>query len=522
MVALSYRGIFFYNLLGFLFFTIIFFLPFIFETNDDNKMMMLVSGSHSGTPDGYAVFLHPLLSEFLAGLYKLTTNVPWYPLLWFLFFYLAYLAWVKVVFKKTSSNPIRLLFVLAFLLFAFQSLFYLQFTVVAGVLGFSGFLLIMIKYQGVKIPKREMFLGYFLCLLSILVRKESFFLFAVGHAIIAFLEFGLKPSIKILWNERRIIGLIVLLLVFTPVYENLKGYQNYVEFNTARSNLLDHPVLYNLEVDQDLQPDLYFFKNWYFRDNPAIDINFLVKWKNKLDALLLEKDHVKHSLNFFWSESQNNKFISYLGLLYLYMIFAAGGTVRKKVAFLSLWTVVIFILNYFYLVHARVQSIIILQILGIAIFLYNDAHAIKIGNRLTLTALFLLGSLFHVRNIYAGIVERSIKKRALEELVVYIPENGIFYMDWRSWNVRHLDPKTIQKHDKRMFSLGWDSYHPADILLLKSKGYDNLLDIREFYYLHSVKEELLILPNYMMYLQDKEFQSTVVAKNQFFELIYFN
>src|SRR5690606_31488715 len=100
-----------------------------------------------------------------------------------------------------------------------------------------------------------------------------------------------------------------------------------------------------------------------------------------------------------------------LGLLYLYMIFAAGGTVRKKVAFLSLWTVEIFILNYFYLVHARVQSIIILQILGIAIFLYNDAHAIKIGNRLALTALFLLGSLYHVRNIYAGIAERSIKKR---------------------------------------------------------------------------------------------------------------
>jgi hypothetical protein len=506
---------------GFLY-AVIFFLPFIFETNDDNKMMMLVSGSHSGTPEGYAVFLHPLLSEFLAGLYKLTTNVPWYPLLWFVFFYLAYLAWVKVVFKKTSSKPIRLLFVLAFLSFALQSLFYLQFTVVAGVLGFSGILLILIKYQGVKISNHEMVLGYFLCLLSILVRKESFFLFAVGYSIIAFLEFGLKRGVKILWNERRMIGVIVLLLVFTPVYENLKGYQNYVEFNTARSKLLDHPVLYNLEVDQDLQPDLYFFKNWYFRDNPAIDINFLVKWKNKLDTLFLEQDHVKHSLNFFWSESQNNKFISYLGLLYLCMIFATRGTVRKKVAFLSIWTVVIFILNYFYLVHARVQSLIVLQILGITVFLYREAPAIKLGNRIILTALFLLGSLFHVRNIYAGIAERSIKKQALEELVVYIPENGTFFMDWRSWNVRHLDPKTIQKHDKRMFSLGWDSYHPADILLLKSKGYDNLRDISEFYYLHSVEEERLILPNYMMYLKDKAFKSTVVAKNQFFELIYFN
>jgi len=73
-----------------------------------------------------------------------------------------------------------------------------------------------------------------------------------------------------------------------------------------------------------------------------------------------------------------------------------------------------------------------------------------------------------------------------------------------------------------MFSLGWDSYHPADIRLLKRKGYDSLCEVKEFYYLHSVKEERLILPNYMMYLQGKELQSTVVAKNQFFELIYFN
>src|SRR5690606_39658298 len=79
--------------------------PFIFETNDDTKMMMLVSGMFSGVPEDYGVFIHPLLSLFLSELYALNAAVPWYPLIWFAFVFMAYVGWVKAVFASVLSLP---------------------------------------------------------------------------------------------------------------------------------------------------------------------------------------------------------------------------------------------------------------------------------------------------------------------------------------------------------------------------------------------------------------------------------
>lgn len=65
-----------YYLAGAALFIVAFASPFIFETNDDTRMMMLVSGTFSGAPGDYAVFIHPLLSLFLSKLYALNAELP--------------------------------------------------------------------------------------------------------------------------------------------------------------------------------------------------------------------------------------------------------------------------------------------------------------------------------------------------------------------------------------------------------------------------------------------------------------
>src|SRR5690606_27825638 len=55
-----------YYSVGAALFIVAFASPFIFETNDDSKMMMLVSGTFSGVPEDYGVFIHPLLSLFFS------------------------------------------------------------------------------------------------------------------------------------------------------------------------------------------------------------------------------------------------------------------------------------------------------------------------------------------------------------------------------------------------------------------------------------------------------------------------
>ena len=517
------NGIVLYYIFGLFVFVAIFFLPFIFETNDDTKMMMFVSGGFSGFPESYAVYIHPLLSHFLAFLYGLPVQLPWYPLFWFLFFYLSYSGYLKVIFGKVDDALSRFLFIVAFLVFVIHSLFYLQFTVVAGVLAFSGYLLILTYYQGFKISTHELWLGYFLCFLAILVRRESFYLFTIGFGIVALIHFGWREVLGILSREKFLLLGLLLVVLSVPLYEKLMGYQDYILFNVARHKVLDHPVLHRINIVEDLQPDLFFFKGWYFRDNPSVTLTTLHQWKEWLDSFYFEMDHLRYTVNFFLFEVGLNRFVVFLGLLYIIICFFRRPEKRiisNGLIFLGCWTLLAFILNYFYMIHARVQSILVLMILGAAVSLYQNG-CLKPRAAILISTSFIAALVFHLGNVWAGVEGRSQQQRLINEMVVFIPEDAVYFMDWRSWNVRHLDPKKLHHFDLRLLSLGWGSYHPADRRLLESKGFKKLQDIENFYYIHAKVEEDLRLPEYMGHLQKEKFRSHTVAENISFRLIYY-
>lgn len=502
-------------------FIVAFASPFIFETNDDTKMMMLVSGTFSGVPGDYGVFIHPLLSLFLSELYKLYAGLPWYPLTWFVFVFMAYVVWVKAVCTKVASIPNQLLLVFAMICFLLQSLFYLQFTVVAGLLALSGYVLLLSHFQGSRLSRSDIWLGSGLCLLSLLVRKESFFMFTVAFGLLFLVKFGWKNVGKILLARKWLIFAAFLLLLFTPFYEKLSGYQDYMTFNAVRAKVIDHPVLSYLPLDEESNPDLYYTKNWHFRDNPAVTVATLKEWKNQLDEGLWSVEHVRQSASFFWYEINNNKYISFLGLVYLFILFMVGGKASEKVIFLMIWLMIIALLNHFYLVHPRVQSLIFLLPLGVALLFYKNSEPLSDRLCTVLIALFVIVFIIHGINIRKGIEQRRQTVEVYKELENLIPEDEIFLLDWRSWNVKHLDPKKMKQQDPRLFALGWQTYHPADIRLLRDKGYDRLQEIESFYYLHSIEEENPLFPAYMQHLQDKAFRPTLIAKNDLFELLYY-
>ena len=49
-------------------------------TNDDFRMMTIVSGAYTGTPSADIVFMRYPIGLFLSALYRITTAVPWYGL----------------------------------------------------------------------------------------------------------------------------------------------------------------------------------------------------------------------------------------------------------------------------------------------------------------------------------------------------------------------------------------------------------------------------------------------------------
>jgi hypothetical protein len=360
-----------------------------------------------------------------------------------------------------------------------------------------------------------------LCLLSLMVRKESFFMFTVGFGLLFLVKFGWKHAGKILLTRKWLILGAFLLVLFTPFYEKLSGYQDYVTFNTARAKVLDHPVLSYLPLEEESSPDLYYAKNWHFRDNPAVTVATLKDWKKQLDKGLWTFEHVRQSALFFWYEITNNKYISFLGLVYLFTLFKVGGKAKEKVIFLIIWLLIIAALNHFYLVHSRVQSIIFLLPLGVALLFYENSAPLSNRFCTVLIALFSLVFIIHGVNIRKGIELRKQVSQVYKELENLIPHDEIFFLDWRSWNVKHLDPKKMRKQDPRLFALGWQTYHPADIQLLRDKGFDKIQEIPSFYYLHSIEEENPLFPAYMEYLQDKAFRPTLIGKNDLFELLYY-
>lgn len=113
--------------------------PFIYQTNDDLFLKMIVSGEMTGTPDPRMFYLSYPAGLLLSGLYRLSPQLPWYGLL-FCFTIGLTMAVILYSLLKREKNPvIRLLTIVLFCLFSYGFLFLhiaeLQFTTVTTMAG---------------------------------------------------------------------------------------------------------------------------------------------------------------------------------------------------------------------------------------------------------------------------------------------------------------------------------------------------------------------------------------------------
>lgn len=113
--------------------------PFIYQTNDDLFLKMIVSGEMTGTPDPRMFYLSYPAGLLLSCLYRLSPQFPWYGLL-FCFTIGLTMAVILYSFLKREKNPlVRLLTIVLFCLFSYGFLFLhiaeLQFTTVTAMAG---------------------------------------------------------------------------------------------------------------------------------------------------------------------------------------------------------------------------------------------------------------------------------------------------------------------------------------------------------------------------------------------------
>lgn len=222
------------------------FLGFYFLTNDDKCITDILTGTFSQGPEAHTVYVNYLPSLILAGLYRLTSSVPWYGGSLILLEWIAYTC-INYCFLTTANNltgiVIRQGIYLCVFISSLYSLVNVQYTMVAALLAATGYFYLLTRR---KEPK-AIFIFFLLELTALLLRS---------HAMLMIQPLGLGCLVGCLWVWKsdpegkwelkilRDIGVSLLLCLVIAGLGDIIGYsgkdwKEYKEYNAERTLLFD-------------------------------------------------------------------------------------------------------------------------------------------------------------------------------------------------------------------------------------------------------------------------------------------
>ncbi len=447
--------------IGLIAFLIVWNLPWRFQVNDDEVMMWLVSGAYSGTPEAFAVFIHPILSWIFSVLYTKFPEIPWYPATWFLIMFLSYLALIRLI----ASRPIHIFQkqVWAFFLFGFflHFLFFLQFSIVAAFSISAGLGHRLIKRNGQIITWSNLRFSDLFLLFGYLIRPEVLVLIIIGGVGLNFLvikkkQLYLRFVLPILLSIGGYLGMFL--------WIDIAGLREFYEINRLRSQVFDHPSLQlHKEEFKTSNPELYYF------GNGLIDFNIdqtlpekLPIWKKELDQrrfLYFSPAILSNSFTIFLRHEH-----FFIGLLGFFLTFSFLLNWKNSLyMFLILFSGLILLSPFFLL---KVQIFAIVFLLYFILCLVSTDSQIALKNVWGIYIVLLFGSIiFHFisyfqssKNIQSGSIliqeiER-IQSEGIQE--IYLIGSGNLYQE------------IIFDRPLKFRILGWPT------LLEKYKGYEDL------------------------------------------------
>lgn len=486
----------FWSLLALGAMTLIWFLPWRFQVNDDEIMMWLVSGAYTGTPESYAVFIHPILSWAFSKLYTLAPSIPWYPLTWFLVIWLSFLGLIFTLHQRRSSyNENNILLLLCLSLFLHFTLF-LQFTIVAGISGISG-LLLLFSGKGEK-NKRLVIFSFFLLSISILIRWESFVLVFLGFGFFYFIFYS-RPGI--LNALRFFLFPCILLVIFLGskiIWEQQSEYHDFIQYNKARAAVSDHPITYQLSLDNKLKIESkwFFFSQWMMEDN-SYSLLELESRKAELDAELYSSKQFGNSLLRLIRVMKTEAFKSiFSGIIIAFFLFNYKVS-KKSIVFLVLWLLFFVVFNHFFILNGRV---VVLFFLPFLFPLFLEPIRRFIGKMTSIVSSFLIIILFtfHFVNFFHEAQARKIMQIEFLSLTKSIPNESLLVIEGYPENFLGIN-YTLDK-PVPFLSLGWISKSPFQKKKLKNLNLGHISDAKEYYLLGVDINKEFFFTDYMYYL----------------------
>lgn len=360
-----------------------------YEVSDDFLMQIMVSGTYSGEPSPYIMFMNPMIGVLLSQLYSLCSAVNWY------FYFQVFVIYCSLtsfsyLLLKNGKRPFVTYFFLCVFLFFFSSDLYqlMQFTKTAMVVICCGEVFLLHALHTEPSNKNYKIYGFFCILLGTMIRSKCFFISIPFFLINAVYIFLLKKNMTQIRSEgiKKIcvmffccISVYAITMISSRIYINgHKDYAAYKQFSSERARITDYEAVPYEEIEKELKDagitkiEYLNFIHWGFGDSEVYDIE-TVKQINKI---LVENRHSEHinvrSIIRMLIGQGYYKYLSVIGcviLLVCYIFFGYGNRLATLLHCVSAVALIVFTICIGRIVY-RVEYAIFLSLSMHLLLLY--------------------------------------------------------------------------------------------------------------------------------------------------------
>ena len=248
-----------------------------FEEIDDTIMSFILEGVYGRTGDVHLVYINSCMGILLKGLYTFVPLVKWYTLFQYFFLFISFTIITWILSKRMYHG--KWMAALFLLLFFYEGYVSVQYTKTAAIVAVAGYLLI---FNGLRQDKKvQLSAGVVLGLFGALYRFEMFLLVTAFMFGVGLWELYCEDKKKSFMRR----GVLTFASLFLLVgffecldmeeYQRDTDWKEYMEFNDARTELLDYryDILDYSKYGEQLlnenisQNDALLYLTWQFGDD---------------------------------------------------------------------------------------------------------------------------------------------------------------------------------------------------------------------------------------------------------------
>ena len=484
-----------------------------YEENDDIFMCLIANGNFTGSPDCHLVFQNALYGLIISSLYKLTSIVEWYTIVFVVIHILSITVIVYSVLQRFNSIPLLVVVLLSIYSIWCVTIQSFQFTTTAGLACVAGYILLLSKSQHI------LYVGYFAVFIASLIRFEVVVL--VGLLFLPLIILIYRRDVK---RYLYIIGVIAIVLIpkaIDKLFYQTVEWSNYCEYNALRGKVNDNPNVGAIDLADiesiGINKRDYVMLCDFMIDPHTITLPILKQIVNKLYDVPLSfricniKQLVQYRIP-----------IILIFVVIVSLVFVTKSKFDKMILILwFFWFVTI--LSGLCLDHNLKNRVFLCSLLAMLVFLSFTFDKITLKPWLSIVLVVCqLG--IGVKYFYQCYKTSDIKDRKYNvwyeqqnPLIKNIPSNA-YLLALSELNVVSISPFDVKSFQTKIYPIGWLTAIP--LINTIGSSFSDIVDSNVYILIHN-EDNVAGLTNYLNSKYNKCAIPNIVAKNEQYSIIQY-